>query len=77
MNVTRIPLKGTAVNYIYPKWVTSGDGTFIDPYSLNTFYTPGSIDKLNNGFNLELTVYPQPPCKPVSGTRHIELLPCK
>lgn len=77
INITQIPLKGSAVNYIYPKWVTSGDGTFTDPYALNTFYIPGSIDKSRSAVDLELTVYPQPPCKPVSGMRHIELIPCK
>lgn len=38
-------------------WKTSGDGLFIDPYSLNTTYLPGNLDVANGQVDLTLTAY--------------------
>lgn len=38
-------------------WTTSGDGSFINPYSLNTVYQPGPNDKTNQQVVLTLTAH--------------------
>jgi hypothetical protein len=76
-NVDKILMQGRAVNYITTKWLTSGDGTFDNPYSLKTFYTPGINDRSADYVDLKLIAYPQPPCNSLSDIQHIVLLPCK
>ena len=39
-----IDILGTATNYTSVNWTTSGDGSFSDDTSLQTTYTPGTID---------------------------------
>ena len=75
-NISKIPLKGRAVNYITTKWATSGDGTFDDPYSLTTDYTPGIKDRSADSVNFKLTAYPQIPCSFNSSVKHIVFVKC-
>jgi hypothetical protein len=44
-------------------WLSAGDGTFSDPFSLNTVYFPGTNDVLNTGVELSLVAQPQFPCQ--------------
>lgn len=67
----------TATNYRAIAWGTSGDGTFSQPDSLVTNYTPGNHDKNSGGVNLMLLATPIPPCSGNSeSTKHIILNDC-
>ena len=74
--ITEIPLSGVAGTYVSLKWVTSGDGTFADPNALLTSYTPGIKDRNDSLIDLELILYPQPPCPIVTSHRLIHLVTC-
>jgi hypothetical protein len=74
--VTAIPLSGSAENYNSLKWITSGDGTFSDPFTLYTTYFPGPKDRSDSITDLELIVYPQPPCPVVSDHKLIRIDSC-
>jgi hypothetical protein len=71
-----IHLHGSAENYISVKWTTTGDGTFKDPFTLSTTYTPGSNDRADSIIDLELMVYPQPPCPVISDHKLIRMDTC-
>jgi len=75
-HIAGIPLNGIAENYISLKWVTDGDGTFDDPFTLYTTYFPGPKDRSDSIIDLELIVYPQPPCPVVSDHKLIRLDTC-
>lgn len=49
-------LNGSANNFVTTAWSTSGDGSFEDPASLSSFYTPGSNDITNGVALITLTV---------------------
>jgi len=55
-------LSGTAENYSSVLWSTSGSGTFDDPTSLNSVYTPGSQDISAGQITLILNAQPLSPC---------------
>jgi hexokinase len=58
-------------------WTTSGDGTFLNPSSLNAIYYPGANDKATLHVNLTLTASPVPPCTPqATSIRHITFDVC-
>ena len=48
----------TATNYSTLAWTTSGDGTFDNPASLHTVYTPGANDLLNGNLYLKISALP-------------------
>lgn len=55
-------LQATASNHSSLQWTSGGDGTFSNPNSLNTNYSPGILD-LQTGFALlTLTLQPDAPC---------------
>ncbi|GAB4326079.1 MAG: hypothetical protein Kow00127_18840 [Bacteroidales bacterium] len=56
-------LEGTATDYSSVEWSTSGDGTFADPASLTTTYTPGPEDIAAGLVNLTLTATAVAPCE--------------
>ncbi len=55
-------LSGGAVNFESILWVSTGDGSFGDPTSLNTTYSPGLNDIQLGAATLTLTAQPQSPC---------------
>jgi hypothetical protein len=73
---TGIPLHGSAENYTSLKWSTSGDGLFGDLYSINTYYIPGIHDRKDSIIDLELIVYPQPPCPVISDHKLLRMDTC-
>jgi hypothetical protein len=75
-HIDGIPLTGSAETYISVKWVTSGDGTFADPYALYTTYTPGTKDRSDSLIDLKLIVYPQPPCPELSAHKMVRMVTC-
>jgi hypothetical protein len=75
-HIAEIPLNGIAENYISLKWITSGEGTFDDPFALNTYYIPGSKDRIDSIIDIELIVYPQTPCPVVSDHKLIRMSTC-
>jgi hypothetical protein len=75
-HIDEIPLSGSAENYLSVKWITSGDGTFADPFALYTTYTPGTKDRTDSIIDLELIVYPQPPCPELSAHKLIRMVTC-
>ena len=67
---------GGATNYSELLWMTLGDGSFSDPMSLVTQYTPWPQDKLN-GVDLILAARSMAPCSGVIyDTVHISFDPC-
>jgi hypothetical protein len=74
--ITEISLDGVAGTYVSMKWISSGDGTFADPNALLTSYTPGVKDRSDSLIDLELILYPQPPCPIVISHRLIHLVTC-
>jgi gliding motility-associated-like protein len=48
---TVVPSSGYAL-----EWVSSGDGIFSNPASLNTVYTPGAVDSVSSGLYIVLNV---------------------
>jgi hypothetical protein len=75
-HIDEIFLNGSAETYISVKWITSGDGTFADPFALSTTYTPGMKDRSDSIIDLNLIVYPQPPCPEVSSHKLIRMVTC-
>ena len=75
-HIAEIPLTGSAENYISLQWITAGDGTFADPNALYTNYIPGLNDRNDSIIDLELIVYPQPPCPVVSDHKLIRMDTC-
>jgi hypothetical protein len=72
-----IDLHGTAENYRTMGWGTSGDGHFSDNSSLNTTYTFGPQDYLNDTVDLMLVSIPYPPCfGHLVSTMHVRFDPC-
>lgn len=55
-------LHGTTSNSDSLLWTTSGDGTFLDPHSASTTYTPGPTDISLGTARLKLSAYPQEHC---------------
>lgn len=51
-----------AENFESLEWMTSGDGNFDDITSLQTIYTPGSMDIANGSVELTLMANPLEPC---------------
>jgi len=69
-------LNGSASNYAYIIWSSSGDGAFSYTDSLNAIYSPGDQD-IQNGF-VSLTLFAQslPPCTlTVTDTMQLQVLP--
>ncbi len=56
-----VPLNGSAQNYWFVTWITTGDGFFSDANQLSTYYFPGNTDKQNGLARLILTAYTSPP----------------
>jgi len=46
---------GEATNWVSVEWMSSGDGTFNDPYILDPIYSPGTDDLTNGNVILSLT----------------------
>jgi len=57
-----VQLSGQAENGSSVKWETTGDGTFSNPFSLNTLYFLGNSDVSNGSFTASLQVNPIAPC---------------
>ncbi len=55
-------IEAQAENYTSAEWVTNGDGTFENPYSLTTQYFPGTSDLDLNEFILTACVSAISPC---------------
>jgi hypothetical protein len=56
-----ISIIGSAENYWYVAWTTSGDGFFDDANTLTTNYFPGNYDKATGEVCLQLTAFSYPP----------------
>ncbi len=52
----------SAENFDVVEWSTNGDGSFEDPMTVNTVYTPGAGDIAAQEFELTLTASPVDPC---------------
>jgi len=59
-------LTATASNYTNLLWTTNGTGTFTDPTTLVTVYSPSAADITNGSVTLILTAYANSPCTTVS-----------
>ncbi|MHC1778158.1 MAG: PKD domain-containing protein [Lentimicrobium sp.] len=59
-------LTATASNSTHLQWTTNGTGTFTDPTSLVTVYSPSAGDISNGSVTLNLTAYANAPCTSVS-----------
>ncbi|MDD4740496.1 MAG: T9SS type A sorting domain-containing protein [Bacteroidales bacterium] len=70
--IDRILLAPVAQNVSEVQWTTSGDGTFEDNNTANTFYFFGANDLDNNGATLSITAQPLAPCTSVA-TDHMEI----
>jgi subtilisin-like proprotein convertase family protein len=67
---------GTASNYAFVTWTTSGDGNFVNANSLNTAsYIPGPIDKTNGSATLTLTARGNGACAAVSSSKLLTISP--
>lgn len=77
INVTQIPVEGTASGFGSATWTSTGDGTFTNPTGLTGFYTPGPSDLTMPFVDLILTVTAVAPCSGnVTDSVHIVLDPC-
>ena len=77
VNITQVPLNGTATGYQTVTWSTSGDGTFSNTSTLVSIYYPGAGDKSSGLVALTLTASPLSPCSnDVSDSRNIYFVPC-
>jgi hypothetical protein len=75
--ITSIPVNGVVTDAKQIGWVTSGNGTFADPYSLSTTYTFGTADKNAGSVNLSLVAFAKPPCTgKATDQMHVVLDPC-
>ncbi len=61
LNNQWVTLNGSASDYWYSLWSTTGDGFFSDANALITNYFPGTNDLLNGQVRLLLSVYGEPP----------------
>ncbi len=69
-------LNGIALNFENITWASSGDGTFDDPTSLNTNYTPGEMDGQNGSATITLLVNPLNPCLAIATDQiQLEVIP--
>mgnify|MGYP000847460224 FL=1 len=68
-------LSATASNYTNLLWTTNGTGTFTDPTSLVTVYSPSAADISNGSVTLTLTGYANSPCSNVSDDIVLVLVP--
>jgi len=59
-------LSATASNFTHLQWTTNGTGTFSDPTTLVTVYSPSAADISNGTVTLNLTAYANSPCTTVS-----------
>ncbi len=59
---TSCTLNGVAYNYDHVYWASMGDGTFNDPFLLQSTYTPGNEDIINGNVSLILFAYAISPC---------------
>ncbi len=59
---TSITLNGSASNYDYILWTTSGDGTYTAAGTTSPTYFPGPTDIATGVVNLTITAYPVSPC---------------
>jgi hypothetical protein len=57
-----VDIEATASNVSGLLWQTAGNGTFSNPTSLVTTYTPGTYANSHSTVKLTLTGYGQPPC---------------
>lgn len=57
-----VQLNGFAENYSSVVWTSTGNGTFLDPNSLNTIYYPGQSNLSSGSSVLTLTAIPIYPC---------------
>ncbi len=57
-----IEINGIAENYSSIVWTSTGNGTFLDPNSLNTLYFPGQSNISSGSSVLTLTAIPLSPC---------------
>lgn len=64
-----------AGDYLALLWNTSGDGLFDDNTILHATYFPGELDIVTGWTILSLTALPLPPCRPVSDSLLLEILP--
>ncbi|HNU21807.1 MAG TPA: PKD domain-containing protein [Bacteroidales bacterium] len=67
-----------SANYVSSiEWTTSGDGTFADPHSLITTYSPGINDKINGFASLILTGFGMNTCSifSVSDSLYLDINP--
>jgi hypothetical protein len=75
--VSQVGLQGVAEHYKLLSWQTSGDGTFSDPSSATTQYSPGMNDKTSGGADLALIALPLAPCQGNAvSALHITFDPC-
>lgn len=57
-----VHLYGSANNWNFILWSTSGDGSFNNPSNFYTTYTPGTNDIINGTVTLSLTAFGNAPC---------------
>jgi hypothetical protein len=57
-----VQLDAQAQNHSGILWTTTGDGTFVNPGSLQTIYYPGIQDKEIGASTLTVTAFPNAPC---------------
>jgi len=61
-----VQLSGTSNYSSSFLWITSGDGNFLNPESINTYYYPGTQDLINTEVNLTLLALSDSPCVDVA-----------
>lgn len=57
-----VELSAEALNFAFVLWETNGDGTFDNPWSLQTIYHPGVFDISGQEVTLWLNIIPNAPC---------------
>ncbi len=72
---TTITLSGTRTVALGSIWSSTGGGSFADPNSLNTTYTPTAAEKAAGSINLTLTTTNNGLCQEVSSTVSILITP--
>ncbi|MCX6251916.1 MAG: T9SS type A sorting domain-containing protein [Bacteroidetes bacterium] len=76
-DVVSIALHGTASNYTFFSWATSGDGTFTNSGLLNTSYHPGTGDRASDSVDLALIAFSMFPCTGnVRSIKNVTFDPC-
>ena len=75
--VSSIGVSGSASNYKWFSWASSGNGTFSNPASLNTTYHFGSLDYAVDSVDIYLLAFANSPCQGrVMSTKRVILNPC-